>query len=934
MSRLLRKSTKAIVDDPSVSSAAAAMSFATAALSLSSFPCWDSMTSLTLPSITTPSFIPSVTNTLFSRCSAYIGQHTIGTPAVTASSVEFQPQCVTNAAVAGCRSTSTCGAHVGTTSPRPRVLSKNPSGSSASSAASPRPSNRFVESASGATGARTAQRNACPLLSSPTAISLSCSAGTELALPKQRKTTLRAGRVSSHARHSWLPSPPLSSPTNGPTQNSLGTGSPGRGLPSSIAFTARGSSHSNVLTSMPLGLASCSKRPMVALYCWLCGPSRTSGKSEAGTGWVPGNCSKDRPMSPKETRPAFFDGIGGHFLCFRRPLSELLPFLGFHHQSHLSLHFVSRDQLLVIAFHHHPNLHLLHHVHLVQPLLRVQRPADHRHAGHDGLQRRVPPAVSHKGSHGVVPQHLCLWRPVLQNQPSVLGSLQEPLRKQRLQIRLGRVARASHGPQEPVPGTLEPARRLLQLRRREGAHAPEAEEHDALPGLLVHPPEAGVPLAVLLGRPAAAVDQWPDAVDLRRRAAGQAAALTQRLQRPRLQPLEAGVDRGDMRAEKLTKRGVRGTERLQDGHDGVGVLLAGAGWDGEETNRDGRTGRCQPGQRGSLNGVLLGRVDDGDGDGDAAVAEQGLGQLRHGSVKNSANATSDDPPSLRASMAISLAVSSLCLISSPSPDAITSLTFASTSSAFTRPSSYPSTTTPTFISSTICTLFILCSAYNGQQIIGTPDAIPSSAEFQPQCVTNTPMDWCRSTSLCGAQFVTTKLLSLVRSKKPSGSNASRSGSTELLRCSGGFRTTHRNLCPELSSPRAISPSCAVENLPKLPKLRKTTLRSGWVSSHSMHACLSLIPPVFPGSTNGPMQRTGGAERPGVQRPELSAFRARSSKEVKVFTRMPLASIMRAHWDRRASAITRASTSGVARRKSRSTGLATRSTPMVRMTGFG
>uniref|UniRef100_J3L3T9 Uncharacterized protein n=1 Tax=Oryza brachyantha TaxID=4533 RepID=J3L3T9_ORYBR len=209
----------------------------------------------------------STMNTLFIFCSAYIGQQTIGTPAAMASSVEFHPQCVTNAPVAGCRSTSSCGAHDGSTSPRPRVLSKNPSGSSDSSDASPRLSNRFVESASGATGARTAQRKACSLLSSPAAICFSCSTVTELTLPKQRKTTLCAGCASSHLKHScFFWSPPRSSPIKGPTQNNLGAGAPGRGIPSCIAFTARGSSHSNVFASMCFALASCSKNAMTVLY--------------------------------------------------------------------------------------------------------------------------------------------------------------------------------------------------------------------------------------------------------------------------------------------------------------------------------------------------------------------------------------------------------------------------------------------------------------------------------------------------------------------------------------------------------------------------------------------------------------------------------------------------------------------------------------------
>ncbi|KAK8460034.1 hypothetical protein SEVIR_2G261633v4 [Setaria viridis] len=47
------------------------------------------------PSTSTPIPISSATNTLFIFCSAYIGQHSVGTPAATAYSTEFHPQCLT-----------------------------------------------------------------------------------------------------------------------------------------------------------------------------------------------------------------------------------------------------------------------------------------------------------------------------------------------------------------------------------------------------------------------------------------------------------------------------------------------------------------------------------------------------------------------------------------------------------------------------------------------------------------------------------------------------------------------------------------------------------------------------------------------------------------------------------------------------------------------
>uniref|UniRef100_A0A8R7TAZ0 Uncharacterized protein n=1 Tax=Triticum urartu TaxID=4572 RepID=A0A8R7TAZ0_TRIUA len=78
------------------------------------------------PSSSTATPMSSVMHTLFIFCSASSGRHSIGTPAATASSTEFHPQCVTNAPVARWRSTSACGAHDLTTRPLPLVRSRNP----------------------------------------------------------------------------------------------------------------------------------------------------------------------------------------------------------------------------------------------------------------------------------------------------------------------------------------------------------------------------------------------------------------------------------------------------------------------------------------------------------------------------------------------------------------------------------------------------------------------------------------------------------------------------------------------------------------------------------------------------------------------------------------------------------------------------------------
>ncbi|WVZ94058.1 hypothetical protein U9M48_040000 [Paspalum notatum var. saurae] len=209
--------------------------------------------------------------------------------------------------------------------------------------------------------------------------------------------------------------------------------------------------------------------------------------------------------------------------------------------------------------------------------------------------------------------------------------------------------------------------------------------------------------------------------------------------------------------------------------------------------------------------------------------------------QKSANAASEEPSSLIASMAFSLATASLSLSSFPSSVSITSLTWASTSSAMTN-SLYPSISTAILISSTMNTLFMLCSAYSGQHIIGSPDMMASSVEFQPQCVTNAATALCCSTSDCGAQFLSTMPLLLVLSKNPAGSSRSKSGSGNWLCSSSGLRTAHRKRWPEVSKPRAISCSCEAEKAPLLPKQRNTTLLLGCASSHARHSCgLSSVP---------------------------------------------------------------------------------------------
>ncbi|KAJ6830362.1 anthocyanidin 5,3-O-glucosyltransferase-like [Iris pallida] len=146
-------------------------------------------------------------------------------------------------------------------------------------------------------------------------------------------------------------------------------------------------------------------------------------------------------------------------------------------------------------------------------------------------------------------------------------------------------------------------------------------------------------------------------------------------------------------------------------------------------------------------------------------------------------------------------------------------------------------------------------------MIGTPELTASSVEFHPQWLTNPPTDLCARTAACGAHDFTTIPFPFVRSKNPSGSRASKSGSGLVpgraagSSFSGGLRTTQRNRCPLRSSPMAISFTCSAENEPMLPKHKNTTLFSGCASSHARHSCLSPSPspPLLPFATNGPMQ---------------------------------------------------------------------------------
>ncbi|BAF19490.1 Os06g0343500 [Oryza sativa Japonica Group] len=219
------------------------------------------------------------------------------------------------------------------------------------------------------------------------------------------------------------------------------------------------------------------------------------------------------------------------------------------------------------------------------------------------------------------------------------------------------------------------------------------------------------------------------------------------------------------------------------------------------------------------------------------------------SLRNSANAVHDDPPSFHAAAALSFIAMTRSRTPCCASDSMIRLKMASTMSAWTSaPGLYPLTSMPIFISSTMNTLFIHCSASSGQHTIGTPAATASSVEFHPQCVTNAPVDACCSTATCGTQdAVTTTPLSAVRAKNPSGRrDIAASGFVPA-----GARSAHKNLCSDLSRPVAISLTCSGESAPRLPKQRNTTLRSGCASSQARHGCLSSSAP--PSVINGPTQ---------------------------------------------------------------------------------
>ncbi|GAV69189.1 hypothetical protein CFOL_v3_12690, partial [Cephalotus follicularis] len=129
-------------EEPPSLKASSALCFSSLTLALIPCPSSSAMILLTVIFISSLPTIPfdgrifdrtatpssSVSSAAFNLCSAYSGHAIIGTPFVTLSSAEFHPQCDKNPPTDGWLKISTCGAQSRTTTPKPWVRIRNPSG--------------------------------------------------------------------------------------------------------------------------------------------------------------------------------------------------------------------------------------------------------------------------------------------------------------------------------------------------------------------------------------------------------------------------------------------------------------------------------------------------------------------------------------------------------------------------------------------------------------------------------------------------------------------------------------------------------------------------------------------------------------------------------------------------------------------------------------
>ncbi|KAH0917380.1 hypothetical protein HID58_025040 [Brassica napus] len=167
----------------------------------------------------------------------------------------------------------------------------------------------------------------------------------------------------------------------------------------------------------------------------------------------------------------------------------------------------------------------------------------------------------------------------------------------------------------------------------------------------------------------------------------------------------------------------------------------------------------------------------------------------------------ENPPSSTAALAISPSFLARSRLSSASSPTITSLTAFSTSSLLINFPFFTNSVAPTFTPN--------CSAPIGQVTIGNPAAMPSIAEFHPQCVTNPPTALWSSISTCGAHPRMISPLPFVLSSNPSGNHSSFSPVPNHINTK--FHFIIMKFCPEPSRPAAISNSCSLVKLVPLPK---------------------------------------------------------------------------------------------------------------------
>ncbi|VAI49676.1 unnamed protein product [Triticum turgidum subsp. durum] len=196
------------------------------------------------------------------------------------------------------------------------------------------------------------------------------------------------------------------------------------------------------------------------------------------------------------------------------------------------------------------------------------------------------------------------------------------------------------------------------------------------------------------------------------------------------------------------------------------------------------------------------------------------------------------PPSSAAAAAFSFHIVAFALMSLPLSPSVASSTSLATSSRLTS----LSISSPMPHSAQAYRQLVVCSAKKGQQTIGTPAQMLSSVEFHPECVRNSPVAGCPSTSSCGHQ--------LRKIPRPFVSARKSSGSTALSPATRSGLMTHRNGRPQRARPHANSARWAGDMTVMLPKLTYTTEPGCfWASSHRRQLVSSFqrLPPIAPSS---------------------------------------------------------------------------------------